>query len=117
MTRAAPGVVRILVSWASLLVLLCATAAVSRWHLGIGNLIASLGIAALKVAIVAWIFMGLRDAPWSVRWAASIGVLLLLVLTGLSALDIGQRARAPAPWQAPEQLAPRIGQDHARRGH
>jgi len=113
MRRTANNPVRILATWVALLTLLVASAAVSRWHLGIGNLVASLGIALAKGAIVAWIFMGLRDASMSIRIAASIGAALLLVLVALSTLDMTHRADLAAPYQRPEQLAPVIEQRHA----
>ena len=51
-----------IVACVALLLLLATSAALGRVHMGIGNLIAGVGIAVVKAAIVAWIFMSLREA-------------------------------------------------------
>jgi len=64
---------------AALLVLTAVTVAVSRLELGAVNGVVALGIAAIKVALVAAIFMRLRGGP--VLYAGVLaGALLFLAL-------------------------------------
>lgn len=104
----------LLAAWVVLLLLLASSFASSHFHLGIGNLLAGLGIAALKTAIVAWVFMALRESPALLRVTAAVGVALLAVLASLGAIDFGPRQHAPAAWQAPRQIAPALAQPHAQ---
>jgi caa(3)-type oxidase subunit IV len=97
---------RYAVAWAALMLLLAATATIGRLNLGIGNLLAGLGIAFIKCAIVVWVFMAFDRASTLVRLAFGAGLALLLVLEGLSLLDFAPRRDEPARWQTPHQIAP-----------
>jgi cytochrome c oxidase subunit 4 len=101
--------------WAclALLLLLAATAAIARVHLGLGNLAASLGIAFIKALIVAWVFMSLRDEPGFTRLVAAVGVVALLILGSLSLVDFGPRRGDEAVrYQSPQWVPPVLAQPH-----
>ncbi len=100
------------IAWAVLLALLAASAASGRFNLGIGNLIAGVGIALVKGAIVAWLFMALRDAPLLIRIASVAGLAMLLVLAGLSWVDFGPRHNEPAAYQRAQQVPALLRQAH-----
>ncbi len=103
---------RALIAWLALLVLLGLSAFGARFHLGVGNLLLSLGIASGKVAIVGWIFMGLRERRPLLRVVAAVGLFALLVLCTLSLADLWVRQDDAARWQQPQILsAPKL---HAR---
>jgi cytochrome c oxidase subunit 4 len=70
-----------------LTVFLLATIAIAYVHLGPMNLVVALTIAAIKVAIIAVIFMELREASGVQLLAAGIGVFWLLFLFILSFSD------------------------------
>jgi cytochrome c oxidase subunit 4 len=89
---------RYLVAWLALLALLVLTVLLAGLHLGRGNLVMSLVIAAAKAAIVGWVFMALSEAPALLRIVAATGLAALLVLSGLSAVDLGTRLDEPAMW-------------------
>lgn len=74
-----------------LLTLTATTVGVAELDLGEGNTIAALGIAALKVSIVAWFFMHLRAAPKLIRLIAASGLFWLLLLLGLTFADYATR--------------------------
>ena len=103
---------RALVAWLALLLLLAASASIARLHLGAGNLVASLGIALLKSAIVAWIFMSLREARPLPRMAMAAGAAALLLLGGLSLVDFAVRHDEPARWQSPQAVPAAWAQQH-----
>ena len=103
---------RLVVAWLALLLLLAASAGTARLHLGIGNLVASLGIAALKTAIVAWVFMELRAAPALFRVVALVGAAALAVMLSLGLVDLLSRRDEPSAWQTPQQVAPTLSQMH-----
>jgi cytochrome c oxidase subunit 4 len=94
--------------WLLLLLLLAATAGSARLALGPWNSVLNLGIAAAKAALVLLFFMRLRGAHVLVRLAAAAGVATLAILFALSASDYATRELAPAPFQAPRQLAPAL---------
>ena len=96
----------------ALLLLLACSAATSQWHLGKGNLATALGIAFIKVGIVAWVFMGLGNAAALLRVVLATGLAALAVMTSLSAMDFGPRHNEPARWQPPQQLAPALAEKH-----
>ena len=92
---------RALLAWLALLLLLGLSALGARFHLGVGNLLLSLGIATVKVAIVGWIFMGLRERQPLLRIVAAVGLFALLVLCTLSLADLWIRHDDVARWQTP----------------
>lgn len=71
----------------ALTALLGTTVAVSYVHLGAINLIVALFIAALKVAIIAWIFMELPRAAGFQMLAAGVGMFWLTFLFLLGFTD------------------------------
>jgi cytochrome c oxidase subunit 4 len=99
-------------AWLALLVLLALSALSAHFHLGTGNLIAGVGIAIIKAGIVAWIFMGLREAPALLRLVAAAGLGILLLLAGLSGVDFGTRRDEATPYQRPEAVPPALVQAH-----
>ena len=97
-----PPPVRVYVlTWLALTALLAATFAIAHLPLGLFNTVASLAIAAVKVALVALFFMHLRRAPVLVAMVALVGFAWLAILFGLSGTDYATRTIAPAPWVAP----------------
>jgi cytochrome c oxidase subunit 4 len=92
--------------WVALLVLLTATAGSALLRLGVWNSVLNLVIAAAKAALVLLFFMRLRSGHVLVRLAALAGVAALALLFALSGSDYATRKTAPAPWQAPAQVAP-----------
>ena len=73
--------------WAGLVVLLALTMAVSLVDAGIWNIVANLGIALLKAALVIWFFMHLDEIRGIVRLFA-LGVLVWVgILFVLSMAD------------------------------
>ena len=102
------------VTWLSLLVLMLASLGSAYLRLGVGNVVTGLVIAAVKTALVAWVFMHLRRASAMIRIAAAVGLATLLLLMALSQVDFGTRAKAPAAWQSPQQIAPALGVDGRR---
>lgn len=95
--------------WVALLALLAASAGLALLPLGGWNGPVSLGIAALKAALVLWFFMRLRSSHGLIWTAAMVGLVALMVLFGLSGMDFATRPLHPAPMQAPAQLAPLVG--------
>ena len=75
----------------ALLVLLATTYAVAKWDLGRFNLAVSLGVAALKVALVGVFFMHLGFEKGVVRAAAFAGFFWLAVLFTLVFCEISTR--------------------------
>ena len=71
----------------ALTVFLGGTIAIAYVHLGPMNLVVSLVIAAIKVAIIAVIFMELRHARGIQLLAAGVGVFWLMFLFLLSFAD------------------------------
>jgi cytochrome c oxidase subunit 4 len=94
--------------WAGLLLLLGATAASARASLGAWNTVLNMGIAVLKSALVMLFFMRLFGSHLVVRLAALAGLATLAILFALSGSDYATRGDAPAPFQAPRQLPPKM---------
>jgi caa(3)-type oxidase subunit IV len=88
-------------TWGGLLALLAATTASAYVHLGLGNLVLNLGIAAVKVALIAAFFMHLVRSSTAVRLAASAALFFLFILAFLFFGDWLTRPSNPAPWRAP----------------
>jgi len=76
-----------LLALAALTALLGTTVGVAYVHLGAMNLVVSLLIAAIKVAIIALIFMELLKSTGIHRLAAGIGLFWLIFLFLLSFAD------------------------------
>ncbi len=76
-----------LLALAALTALLGTTIAVAYVHLGAMNLVVSLLIAAIKVAVIALIFMELLKSTGIQRLAAGIGLFWLIFLFLLSFAD------------------------------
>jgi cytochrome c oxidase subunit IV len=94
------------VAWLALLALMLASLGSAYLDLGAGNMVAGLVIATLKSAIVAWLFMRLREAGPLIRLAAVAGLGLWFILVGLSGVDYATRSTTSAPAQQPQQLPP-----------
>jgi cytochrome c oxidase subunit 4 len=95
-----------LATGAALLALMFASLGSSYLRLGAFNVVAGLVIAAIKAALVLWLFMRLRDAPALIRFVAAVGFALWAVLVVLTGLDYETRVQAPATVQRPLQLVP-----------
>lgn len=75
----------------ALLVLTGTSWAVSYVHLGDWNEVVALGIAALKVSLVALFFMHLSREHGSVRFAAMTAPVFIALLVAIMAADIVTR--------------------------
>lgn len=100
--------VTLVLVWIALVLLLAASAGLALLRLGAWNGPISLGIAAVKAALVLWFFMRLRSSHGLIWTAAMVGLVALTVLFGLSGMDFATRPLHPAPMQAPAQLAPLV---------
>ena len=58
--------------------------------------------------------MQLRRASATTRIAGAVGLATLVLLMALSLADYATRAKAPAAWQSPQQIAPVLGAGAAR---
>jgi cytochrome c oxidase subunit 4 len=87
--------------WLGLLGLLALTTASAYLHLGIGNTLINLAVAAVKIGLIVLFFMHLRRSDVAVRLAAGAALLFLFFLAFLSFADFLTRPRGPAPWTAP----------------
>jgi cytochrome c oxidase subunit IV len=105
----AAGVRGLAATWIALIALMLTSLGSAYLNLGVGNVVAGLVIATIKTALVVWFFMALRRASAMTRIAGAVGVATLVLLMALSFADYATRARAPAPWQSPQQLAPALG--------
>ena len=94
------------VSWLVLLALMLASLGSAYLRLGPWNMVAGLAIAAIKAALVAWLFMRLREAGALIRLAAVVGLGVWLILVALSGVDYQTRSKTPADVQRPQQLLP-----------
>jgi cytochrome c oxidase subunit 4 len=104
-----PSVRPLILTWLALMALLAATAGIAWLPLGWINTAVSLGIALAKALLVAFVFMRLRSAHGLLRLTALAGIVTLFLLFGLAGADYATRAAAPAPWQPPATVAPRLG--------
>lgn len=85
----------LLLAWLALLGLLALTLLIAYQPLGAFNFPIALGIASIKVVIVAAIFMELREVRGLVIAFAGAGVLWLCVLLWLAGIDFVTRAQFP----------------------
>jgi cytochrome c oxidase subunit 4 len=88
------GIRRFVLAWVALLVLLTATVAGAYVPLGSLNLALALTIAAIKAAIVLFVFMELTRGPVLTRIFAGAGAFWLMILFGLSSTDYLTRVMA-----------------------
>ena len=94
----------IAVAWFALVALMLASLGSAYLKLGPWNMVAGLAIAAVKSAIVAWLFMRLRDSGPLIRAVAVVGLGVWFILLTLSGVDYETRHVTPAAVQRPEQL-------------
>ncbi len=80
-----------ILTYIALLALLAITVASTFVPLGMGNSVINLTIAAIKAALIAWVYMHLRLAEPLVRLVIGTLVLWLCFLFGLSLLDLMTR--------------------------
>jgi cytochrome c oxidase subunit 4 len=83
---------RNLSAWIAVLLLVLLTLWLAYLPLGSLNLPVALLIAAAKTAIVAVVFMRLREASGSTRLIASIGFLWIAIMFGLTFADLVSRS-------------------------
>jgi len=91
---------RIVLAWSALLLLLAATCASAWLPIGVWNGVVNLGIAALKAAIVAAVFMHL-GASSAARACVGVALFVLLLIFALAGSDYATRDLHPAAWQPP----------------
>src|SRR5438067_1710626 len=96
----------IVVTWGLLLALMLASLGSAYLRLGAFNMVAGLLIAAIKAALVLWIFMRLCRASALLRLVAASGFAVFGILLVLSGVDYATRVETPAPVQRPLQLVP-----------
>jgi cytochrome c oxidase subunit 4 len=97
-------------SWAGLLVLLALTVTLAYQPLGSLNAGVALAIAAVKVLIIAAIFMELRERrPLVVAFAAA-GLLWLFIMFWLGSTDFLTRPEFPPPSHLGDAAEPRVAQ-------
>ena len=98
---------QVLRAWLALLVLLALSATCAHLHLGAANLVVSLAIALVKIAIVGWVFMQMRERRTALpRLVAAASVFALMLLGTLSLADLLVRRDEPSDWQKPQMLPP-----------
>lgn len=97
----APVLRRLVLAWIALLLLLAASWLISAHSHRFELINASVGIAAIKILIVAWFFMSLDRSTDRVRVAALAGLCAFAILVALSGFDALTRPAAPAPYQTP----------------
>ena len=85
----------LIVSWLALLALLALTVALAYVPLGSFNIVVSLIIATAKGAIVAAVFMELRERPGLTVAFSIAGVSWLLILLWLAGVDYVTRPQFP----------------------
>ena len=93
-------------AWIALLVLMLASLGSAYLKLGAWNMVAGLAIACVKAAIVAWLFMRLRESGPLIRLVAAVGLGVWFILLALSGVDYETRHVTPAAAQQPRQLQP-----------
>jgi cytochrome c oxidase subunit 4 len=93
-------------AWIALLALMGLSLGSAYLKLGAFNMPAGLAIAAVKAAIVAWLFMRLREAGLLLRMAALAGLAVWAIQLTLTGVDYETRVQTPAEVQRPQQLLP-----------
>ena len=97
---------RYLYTWLALLVLLALSFGSAQLQLGAWNTVANFGIAAVKTALVALVFMRAASSGTLVRIFSLAALFALALLFILSGADFATRKPAPAPWQRAQQIEP-----------
>jgi cytochrome c oxidase subunit IV len=87
MSERPPSLLAHVAALAGLALLLLASIAVSRMHLGTWNTVAGPAIAAAKASIVVFFFMKLRKSAPSVHFAACFGIAWLAIMIVLTLSD------------------------------
>jgi len=90
---------KLLAAWAALIVLMLASLASAYVPLGPGNLLAGLGIAVAKAAIVAALFMHLARDARVLRFVGGVALATLALLFVLSGVDYATRPELRVPFQ------------------
>jgi caa(3)-type oxidase subunit IV len=88
------------VTYAVLLVLASLSLVLSRFHFGAGTAVA-LAIAGIKACAVLWVFMHLVEQRASSRFAVLLAVSLMVILIGLTTVDVDTRHTFPAKSSVP----------------
>jgi cytochrome c oxidase subunit 4 len=99
----------LVLTWLALLALLALSAGSAWIPLGWINTGIGLAVATVKALLVALVFMRLRAGHPLLRLTALAGLATLALLFTLSGADYATRSAAPAPWQQPSTVAPRLG--------
>lgn len=97
---------QLLYAWIALIALMLTSLGSAYLSLGAWNPVIGLAIAAVKSAIVVWLFMHLARAGVLLRIVAATGVATLALLFGLTAVDYATRVVQPAAMQQPQQQRP-----------
>jgi cytochrome c oxidase subunit 4 len=92
----------LLYAWLALIALMLTSLGSAYLRLGPWNPVAGLVVAAIKSAIVLWLFMHLARASALLRIIAGLATLALLF--ALSGVDYATRRTEPAAMQQPHQL-------------
>jgi len=90
----------------ALIALMLASLGSAYVPLGPGNVLTGLGIALVKSAIVAGLFMGLARAGALLRIVAAVALATWCILLVLGGLEQATRPEQPAAFQQPQQLEP-----------
>ena len=93
----------LLAVWLALLALMGLSLGSAYLRLGAFNMPAGLAIAAVKAALVAFLFMRLREAGLLMRAAALAGLAIWTIQLTLTGVDYETRAQTPAAVQGPQQ--------------
>jgi cytochrome c oxidase subunit 4 len=80
---------------AALMLLLALTWCIGYVDLGMFNVIIALGIAIIKVLLVALFFMHIKGSSPLLRLAATVGVIWLLIMLSLTLSDYFTRGWVP----------------------
>jgi cytochrome c oxidase subunit 4 len=110
-SRHAPTPRAFVLALSALLALLVVTVAIAQLEVGRLALALAIVIAAIKAAIVLFVFMELGGAANPTRAAAVLCLFTAALLGGLSYLDWGDRDRGLESGQAPVRERAHVGSD------
>lgn len=79
-------------AWVALVALTMLSLGLSLVPLGAVEMIAALGIAAVKALVVSLVFMHLAEHSFGYRFVLLVGILFVVIMMGLTVLDILTRA-------------------------
>ncbi len=79
------------VVWLGLMALTALTVTVARIDLGFMNVVAALGIASSKAALVIFFFMHLKDENRTIKAMVLTAFVILAIAIGFTFLDVGYR--------------------------